>query len=347
MTRWTTLLLLGLASCGGSAVDLPVGQPSADDPAVRAEQATEQQLSYDTYLKDLEALWRVGDKLEIASADLCHGHTDYRPGFHVVTLGVTEERYRRAALARFPDITKAPTVAYVDPESAAKQAGISSGDLVLSINGNPVSADNRALAIIGAAFAESAPSPARVTVRRAGGTATLEFPGALACSYPIRAVDSDKMNSYTDATGIYVNKGMIAMLHSDDELAVIIGHEMGHNISGQIEAGLGSHIELALGGNAAIVPLEEQADYVGLYAMARAGYDINAAPAMWRRLAAVAMPEAITEASDHPTFPVRVVMLRKEIAEINAKIAHAVPLVPDAMPGSGRVAPEAAAVGTH
>jgi hypothetical protein len=119
---------------------------------------------------------------------------------------------------------------------------------------------------------------------------------------------------------------------------------MGHNISGQIEAGLGSHIELALGGKAAIVPLEEEADYVGLYAMARAGYEINAAPALWRRLAAVVMPEAITEASDHPIFPVRVVMLKKEIAEINAKVARGAALLPETGGASG-VAPVAAAVG--
>jgi Zn-dependent protease with chaperone function len=346
MTRWMTLLLFGLASCTAPKGGLPVAQSSADDPAVLAEQAIEQQLSYDAYLKDAEALWRVGDKLEIANADLCRDHTAYAPGFRVVTLAITDERQRSAALARFPDMAKAATVAYADPGSAAEQSGIRPGDLVVSVNDGPIPADARAQAVLAAAFAQSGKIPARVTLKRAGQTLTVPVSGVVACNYPIEAVDSDKVNSYTDATGIYVNKGMIAVLHSDDELAVIIGHEMGHNISGQIEAGLGSHIELALGGKAAIVPLEEEADYVGLYAMARAGYDINAAPAMWRRLAAVVMPEAITEASDHPIFPVRVVMLNKEIAEINAKVARGGPLLPETG-GASRVAPVAAAVGAR
>jgi predicted Zn-dependent protease len=257
---------------------------------------------------------------------------------------MTDEYQRSGAIARFPDMAKAATVVYADPGSAAEQSGIRPDDLVVSVNDSPIPADARAQAVLTAVFAQSGKTPARVTLKRAGQNVTVTVPGALACSYPIEAVDSDKINSYTDATGIYINKGMIALLHSDDELAVILGHEMGHNISGQIEAGLGSHIELALGGKAAIIPLEEEADYVGLYAMARAGYEINAAPALWRRLAAVVMPEAITEASDHPIFPVRVVMLKKEIAEINAKVARGAALLPETGGASG-VAPVAAAVG--
>ena len=48
--------------------------------------------------------------------------------------------------------------------------------------------------------------------------------------YNIKILDASDINSFTIGGGyIYVNKGLLDFVQSDDELAGVIGHETGHN----------------------------------------------------------------------------------------------------------------------
>ncbi len=331
MKYWRVVLILGLASCATSPKFEQPAPPQAKDAQVLAEQATEQKMAYDRYLKLADAVWRVGDKLSVANADLCRSRNriGYEAGLHIGTLATTEKLYRSAALARFPQIGDKATVLYVDSGSPADRAGIEDGDIVVAVDDEAIPGNDSAASKITEEFNEGSGRAVRVTVLRGAQTITKDIASVAACDYAMGLVDGRQVNSYTDDHGIHIYEGMAQLLRSDDELAVIIGHEMAHNICGHIDGNLGTTLALTFGGNGSVVPVEEQADYVGLYLMARAGYDINAAPELWRRLAATAMPEAITHATDHPPFPVRVVMLTREISEIRAKEARGLPLIPN------------------
>lgn len=335
MKPWAALLVgLSVASCAADPdVDLSSAarEPMVSDPAVQAEALAEKQLHYAVYQKDLEAVWRVGDKLSVANAALCRNRdrVAYQSGIHIATLATTPGRYQKAARAEFPDIANAATVLYVDPDSAAARAGIDRGDIIEAVNHVTIPSDDTAPAAMAAAVARAGAGSSEVTLKRGATTRTVAVAGALACNYPVIMVDDDAINSYTNKEGIFIDRGMLAQLRTDDEIAVVIGHEMGHNISGQVDGGLGLSAELAFGGNGARVPLEEEADYIGAYAVARAGFDVDMAPKMWQRLAVTCMPGAIDATTDHPSFPVRIVMLRREVAEIKGKMASGAPLIPD------------------
>ena len=73
---------------------------------------------------------------------------------------------------------------------------------------------------------------------------------------------------------------------------------------------------------------EREADYVGLYIMARAGYNIDKAPDVWRMMSA-ANPEAIYVTSTHPNNPARTIAMTKTVAEIHAKQRSGQPLIPN------------------
>ena len=64
---------------------------------------------------------------------------------------------------------------------------------------------------------------------------------------------------------------MMRFVESDDELAVVIGHELAHRILG--------------GGHASYPKKEVRADEIGLYLVARAGFDEAVAPTFWERFA--------------------------------------------------------------
>ena len=155
--------------------------------------------------------------------------------------------------------------------------------------------------------------------------------------YTFKIIDANDINSFSLPGGfIYVYYGMLNFVNSDDELAGVLGHEIGHterrnqitlNAKAQI-------INLVLGVLSFISPFiwrfgglinglsvekmsridELQADQYGLMLMTRAGYDPNAMVSMMERLgneeAAQGNDLLNKYFEDHPEAPDRVAHLR-------------------------------------
>ena len=73
---------------------------------------------------------------------------------------------------------------------------------------------------------------------------------------------------------------------------------------------------------------EHESDYIGLYILARAGFDYQNAPEFWR-LMSRNNPQGIYNRTTHPTTPERFVAMSKTIEEINAKKAKGLRLLPN------------------
>ena len=100
-----------------------------------------------------------------------------------------------------------------------------------------------------------------------------------------------------------------------------------------LAAGLGFNTGGVFGdiaGQAFSQSFEAEADYIGLYFMARAGYDIVDAPNFWRRMG-IAHPGSIrtNHAASHPGTPERFVALNKTVSEILDKRAAGKELLPE------------------
>lgn len=151
-------------------------------------------------------------------------------------------------------------------------------------------------------------------------------------------INLDAVNAWTDGKTVWVTRGMLRFLKSDDELAAVLGHEVGHALRGHIRQGLAQDIlgtALAVpagifGGSigqqvaARMVQLatakfdrdrEREADLYGLLWVYRAGYDVDQGKEVFKRIA-IEMPGSMERGflSTHPTAPERFLALDK-IAE--------------------------------
>ncbi len=131
------------------------------------------------------------------------------------------------------------------------------------------------------------------------------------------------MNAEADGRYVQVTSAIVDYVASDDELAVVIGHELAHNIRGHRAAldaqGVGTGLFSKFGKNAAKTRATEiEADRLGLYLMARAGYDPEAAPAFWRRFGREHGAGIFADAT-HPGWRKREEYLRDVIEEIAGK----------------------------
>jgi predicted Zn-dependent protease len=150
--------------------------------------------------------------------------------------------------------------------------------------------------------------------------------------YNIKILDASDINSFTIGGGyIYVNKGLLDFVQSDDELAGVIGHETGHNerrhtltLPAKAQAlnllfgvaSLFSPFIYRFGqiAEAGIIAKQEradelQADQYGLLLMTRAGYDPEAMLSFMQHMGAAESEHdsAVDKyLADHPGFPSRV-----------------------------------------
>jgi predicted Zn-dependent protease len=118
------------------------------------------------------------------------------------------------------------------------------------------------------------------------------------------------------------------MGHIDKQM----GNRMAGLVIGAIISGL-TRVDVTrqgaeLGGLAFSQEFEAEADYVGLYYTARAGYGITAAPNFWRRMA-VNHPRAIAHGTTHPNTADRFVALEAAAREIDAKRVVGLDLKPE------------------
>ena len=140
---------------------------------------------------------------------------------------------------------------------------------------------------------------------------------------------------------VMVSSGMMGFLRSDDELALILGHELAHITKGHVSRGATNTAPLSIGSSlaSAVFPgaglaagmlgqlflnhfnqdQELEADRVGLRYAANAGYDPRAGEAVMRRMAEE-VPHSATASffSSHPSSVERAVALKKVAGQLGA-----------------------------
>lgn len=179
------------------------------------------------------------------------------------------------------------------------------------------------------------------------------------CSFALALDKAEEtaINAYTDGKRIVVSPAMMQFAE-DDELAVVLSHEYAHAVMAhpgktQRNASVGGLLGVAadllaqsqgfdtggtfskLGVQSAVLrysqDFEREADYIGMYILARTGVPTAEAARFWRRMAAV-NPDGIYSASTHPTTAERYILLKKTAAEIAQKKSSGQPLLPERLP---------------
>ncbi|MEW5862150.1 MAG: M48 family metallopeptidase [Pseudomonadota bacterium] len=345
---------LALAALLAAACAPVTQRPQVDERAVAEEARKQRELALADLLEDSARLFRVSFPILVRGAPLCGDKVRPSLGARFASLGDFGKDYREAA-AKLLGLGDEVSVVQVVEGSPAQRAGLRERDVIVALQGKPAPRGKDAARELVEQIAEAAKSANRVElrVRRAGAEQTLAVEPEPACDYPVVLHPADAINAFADGRQVAVMRGMLRFVRDDLELAVVVGHELAHNSMKHIEkqtgnvllgtildilaAAGGVNTQGAFGNLAGLVfskEFEAEADYVGLYFTARAGYDVARAPNFWRRMAAAA-PGAIGRqgfAATHPSTPERFVALEKTVAEIRAKQAAGRDLAPEIRP---------------
>jgi predicted Zn-dependent protease len=173
---------------------------------------------------------------------------------------------------------------------------------------------------------------------RNGSNMSMNVPLTYACAFGIELGNTDMVNAYSDGHRVLITRGMMNVARSDDELAYVMAKEMAHNalahaarqktsatIGGIIDNLVRIHPDMStMVGTAGVRPmpadLDIAADRLALYMLARAGYNIDNAPAFWQRLASQ-YPATVLNGYTalHPATAQRISAMERTVADIRSK----------------------------
>lgn len=188
-------------------------------------------------------------------------------------------------------------VSSIAPDGTAAQAGVTVGMGIASIDGQvPVryqgSTPTRRPLDLSERIVEHAlgRGPVAVeTISADGTTRRFSLTGRSVCRSRFEVSAEDEEQAYADGSIVQVTAGMAEYTKdSDDQLAGVIAHEIGHNvlrhIPRQSEAGTPEDYRRYLRRYANISrDMEEEADRLAVWLLMAAGYDPEAPVAFWQR----------------------------------------------------------------
>lgn len=285
----------------------------------------------------------VAWRLALANADLCPA-TRLRAGWTLQSASQYGPELRPLAEQQFGLQGDLPGIVSAPHDSPASDAGLRPGDLILAIDGQPLEAGSGARresydglqANIDRLDAASAASPVRLTVRRGGSERQVTVTPRPACAYVTQVEVRDDLRALSDGRTIFVSARLVDIAQNDDQLAFLLAHELAHAVLEHatvpdVQAGRGAlndRITLRRGLSSRA---ESDADILGLYLLARAGFD-PAHGVQFLSAYEVAAPGSrypqINLRGVYASIPDRRRALDPVVAEIAARQASGRPLIP-------------------
>jgi Zn-dependent protease with chaperone function len=305
--------------------------PRSSRSEIAAEAREERALVIETRLAALRRAQRIALRIALANVELCQPQGFARGGFAMTLANDYAVPSGQSALqqllgrSQHDDRLK---VLATPGDDLPSQDGLHEGDIVLRIGGEEaprgMHATERAETVLRRAAAAGGPVP--FTIERAGTALELTATPVPMCDLPLVLAASDEINALADGRRITVFTGMEEFARSDGELAAIIGHESAHLLRKHVRL-----VKLGVRSGPLAQNLEREADYIGLYLAARAGYQVDDSANFWRRIAVKYSETAIRSSylASHPASPERFLALEKTVAEIKAKQAANQPLLPE------------------
>jgi len=325
-TRIARGLWLALALAGAAAVVEAAEKP---DASLLYLQQLDQRIA--------DISWRI----VAANASLCPRRTNAL-GISLHDAVQYAPSYRQAAVDTFGFGDGLPAILAVAHSGPADIAGLRPGDRIAAIDGialpptviTPTAKEAYEPVATVMTRLEQLPAdrPARLDIRRGSSAMTIQVRPVTTCRSRVEVVPGSPINASSNGDVVQIYGKLALWTKSDDELAIVIAHELAHNIldhNRRIDREkIGTGFLASLGSDGRkLRDMEREADRYGLFLAARAGYDYRIAPDFWRRLSATTGLGAVW-GTTHPSSSSRAAFNRQAVAEIDRQKAASAVLAP-------------------
>ena len=347
-------IILFLTSC----LETPKGRlPTVNQAEIDMEAERQKRISYAKYMDQMSLVKSIGYRINSSNADICN-KTDFNSGITYANENVIGLKIVKYFPSKLNLGSKVSIIDIVE-NSPADKAGLSVGDIILEVYDYKFPEGKNALKKISKNFNDFEEKEVKkIKIDRNGEILTFDINQKKICNYPVIFTQDKIVNAYADGKSIIMTQGMVDYVKDDNEIALVIAHELAHNDRGHLDAvkkntlimgSIGFILDLMtiyysggtaggdaqntemwakIGRQAYSVEFEKDADYGGVYYAYRAGYDISNVKNFWERIGSE-NPKQIAISSTHPATAERYLQIEKTVEEINKKKIDGVDLVPN------------------
>ena len=293
-------------------------------------------------VRDLLRLQQLDQRVETIGYRLAHSAGTLCPeqvpltGIAIQDLsayGGASQRDARRAFSLGPD----PAILAVAQGSPAERSGLRIGDALVAIEGESIPATPRASGayqrvaeVEDSLDHHAADGVLDLDIRRGGAPYRLHIELERGCASHFQVRPSDAIDAGADGHYVEITSAYVERAESDDGLAILLAHELAHNILHHRDrlnaAGIHRGLLQDFGRSARLTRATEiEADRLSLYLVDRAGFSLDEAvrfrEALWR-----GSGWDVLRSATHPSGAERLAILRTEMARIMAfKAAGALP----------------------
>jgi hypothetical protein len=286
----------------------------------------------------------VAYKLLLANTQLCPKALAPQRGFVVHSIDQYDPADRQGAAHSFALGSRVSVMAVV-ASSAAQRSGLKSDDKLVSVNGRALNLGGASSGArpVGTAVAfaqnilaeEMAKGEVSLRISRDGQFHAVRFTADIGCAAEVELIAGGEVNAWADGKRIIVSDGIIAHCATDDDLALVIAHELAHNLlghgAGPSPAGVRPHFSITGAPSAETREMEEEADRLRVRLASAAGFDLRGALSFLAAL--LSSNGAGNLAGTHPTSARRLALLSADIGRGARNSPVALVPTPRAQPG--------------
>ncbi|MCP4255460.1 MAG: M48 family metalloprotease [Candidatus Scalindua sp.] len=304
-----TIILAAFLLVTGCA-NTNTGPPISQDELKNLEDEIEA-MATEIYINDLVSVWKVGLKvLSIIPEEALKNHA-------VIGALVVDNTENIASYYKLPTEDGCVVVGIID-DYIADLAGIREGDIIKEIEGKEIKESGHVT------FKPDKTST--IVVERSDTKLSFDVEPEEKPYVRIRLKETGNINAYAKFSGIEFTTGMIHFVEDDDELAVVMGHELAHLTAKHLSKNLTMATFCGTLGclTGPFAPLttkalyapysrgnEREADYLGLIYAHNAGYDVEKGAVLWKRFA-LEIPKSRSKSflRTHPASPERILRVK-------------------------------------
>jgi len=329
---------------------------------VKAEQERQLAFRFETLIEQTKRLQSVSFRIMTANTGYCGTVTAPIFGLSVLSLDNLSESLRPLAAQRL-GLDNRVDIVHVVKQSPARRAGLAPGDRILQVDGRKIPEGREGTRTLAQVFSRSKSSQSlRIIILRGARQLTFTMRPVAGCAIQAMLAGQNEEHAETNGRRIVIRRNLLRIATTDEELALIVGHELAHIMSGHEKSPREDKSAEVLGGFAVDARIraseaektektrrffnrsshkgrdvfsqqqEAHADYLGMYFMARAGFGTQGVERFWRRMTEDG-PRATPFAATHPVSAKRFALMTKTHDEISLKQRSQAPLEPNVKPG--------------